>query len=367
MIDELKIILDYIEEKLDVESIRKREQRQLKAIRFQPLDAPVASVDFPIKSFTGFSMEEIHESIEKMMYNELIGVLPAIEIESDRLPMIRANYGVGILPSAFGLKNRIIDGNMPWVDCVGKDGVKKLLSKGVPDFTDGTSARIIDTYAFYGEVFKSYPKCREAIRIYQPDYQGPFDVADLIYGTEIFMDMYDEPELVHDLIALALEAYIVGMNKIKPYLNDKIEDCIAQWQLLFPGNILLRNDSAVNVSAVMYDEFICPYDERLLKAFGGGSMHFCGRADQWIFNMAKCDGIRGFNFGHMDKLQFGQQYLDFLKKDFFDEQKPIIGYVLKKHELDEFDFNKYRTGVTYSVSANDKDDAKRIINEYFRK
>ncbi len=364
MIDELKRILDYIEERIDLEDISRREQKLIKALRFEKLDSPAAKVHYPVP-FKRFSMEEIHESIEKMAYNELVGIIDSIELSNGAIPMIRANYGVGILPSAFGLKNRIVDGNMPWVDPVGIDGARKILEKGIPDFTDEMSQRVFDTYAFYDEMLKDYPKIRAGVKIYQPDYQGPFDVTDLIWGTNIFMDMYDEPELVHELIALVVNTYEVGMKKLQPYLNDKVEGFIGQWQTLFPGNILLRNDSAVNISGSMYEEFVRPYDDDLLDRFGGGSMHFCGRADQWIFKMAKSDKILGTNFGHMEKVQFGQPYLDFLKSEYTDKKRPIVNYTLVKSELADFDFEKYRTGITYSVSAKDQEEAKRIIDEYF--
>lgn len=367
MIDQLKRILDYIEEIIDVDDIKEREKKHLSALKFEQLSAPVGHVGYPIKDFSRFSIEEIHQSVEKMAYNELVGVLPSVEIKNGGIPMIRANYGVGILPSAFGLKNRIVAGNMPWVDAVGAEGAKRILDKGVPDFTDEMSVKVIDTYAFYNQVLSDYPKCKEAIKIYHPDYQGPFDAVELIYGSDVYLDLYDDPDLVCDLISLVNKTYLAGMKKIMPYLNDKIGDCIGQWQFVFPGNVLLRNDSTVNLSPNMYNEFVRPYDDQLLSEFGGGSMHFCGRADQWIFEMAKSDKILGYNFGHMDKLQFGQPYLDFLKPSFYDAKKPIISYVLKKSELADFDFDKYRTGVTYSVHAKDKEEAKRILGEYFQR
>ena len=366
MLEELERILDYLEENIDVQNIKEREKKHLNAIKFAPLSSPVGQVNYPTSQWPKFSIEEIHQSVEKMAYNELVGVLPIVEIENGAIPMIRANYGVGILPSAFGLKNRIVNGNMPWVDAVGVDGISKILDKGIPDFNDEMNVKVRDTYAFYNEMFKNYPKCREAIRIYQPDYQGSFDVAELIYGSDIYPDLYDDPDPIVELLDLVTKSYDVGLNKITPYLNDKIGDCIGQWQFVFPGKILLRNDSAVNVSPSMYNEYVKPYDDEILSKYGGGSMHFCGRADQWIFEMAKSEQILGYNFGHMDKLQFGQEYLDFLKPNFFDKKKPIISYTLKPHELEKFDFNKYRTGVTYCVPAKDKEEAKRIFNEYFK-
>ena len=75
----------------------------------------------------------------------------------------------------------------------------------------------------------------------------------------------------------------------------------------------------------MYKEFAKQYDDRILDHFGTGSMHFCGRADQWIFEMAATPNLLSLNFGWMEKLLFVQEYLDFImpelsKKDVYKRQ-----------------------------------------------
>lgn len=111
----------------------------------------------------------------------------------------------------------------------------------------------------------------------------------------------------------------------------------------------------------MYEEFVKPYDEKVLKAFGGGCMHFCGRADQWVFKMAESENIGGYNFGYMSNLEFGQKYLDFLKPAFHDKKRAMVAYMLEKEDLATFDFNKYSTGITYNVRAKNKEEAEEIL------
>jgi hypothetical protein len=45
---------------------------------------------------------------------------------------------------------------------------------------------------------------------------------------------------------------------------------------------MLRDDSAMNFSPEHFDEFIKPWDQRLLDSCGGGAVHFCGRGDHYI-------------------------------------------------------------------------------------
>ena len=58
---------------------------------------------------------------------------------------------------------------------------------------------------------------------------------------------------------------------------------------------MLRDDSAMNLSPAMFDEFIKPYDGRLLAEFGGGAIHFCGRGDHFIENLSTIEGVHAVN------------------------------------------------------------------------
>jgi uroporphyrinogen-III decarboxylase len=60
---------------------------------------------------------------------------------------------------------------------------------------------------------------------------------------------------------------------------------------LHKGNIMLRDDSAMNLSPAMFEEFIRPYDERLLGYYGGGAIHFCGHGDHYISSMCAMPGM----------------------------------------------------------------------------
>ena len=61
------------------------------------------------------------------------------------------------------------------------------------------------------------------------------------------------------------------------------------------GSILLRSDSAMNVSPALYREFSLPYDKRLLDTFGGGAIHFCGQGDHYIEDLCSLEGVYGIN------------------------------------------------------------------------
>lgn len=359
---ELERLLNYLEDIIDVDYYNSVIELQKRTLRFEKTDSICIRAAYPIREFRPFPMEETHKDMAKMMYNELLPCISTFEIKDTSLSgMIRANYGVGTLPSAFGVQSRIVGGNMPWVEHVSTDEVKEIISRGVPDYRTGFGQRVIETYEFYKETLSKYPKCRDTIRLFHPDFQGPLDVAHLIYGSDIYLDMYEDPELVHELLSLVTETYIDRMKRLKPYLDDEIDEFCFHWKHLYPGKIVLRNDSAVALSPDMYKEFAMQYDDRIYEAFGPASMHFCGRADHWVFDMAKSDNILALQFGHMQKLVFGMEYLDFIAPAFFDKKKAVLGYVLTREDFEKMDFEKYSTGITYQINARSKEEAMEYL------
>jgi len=71
------------------------------------------------------------------------------------------------------------------------------------------------------------------------------------------------------------------------------------------GHAMLRDDSAMNLSPEMFAEFIFPYDQRVLREFGGGGIHFCGKGDHYIERMSDMDGLHTVNFSqpHLNDME----------------------------------------------------------------
>jgi hypothetical protein len=136
--------------------------------------------------------------MEKMLVSELGVVYAACLVRDDTLPSIRANYGTGIMPSIFGCDIKHFEHNtlpaaLPLHD-IGR--IRALCDAGVPDLRGGLGGRTLDTVAFYVEALKPYPKLREWVEINLADTQGPLDAAEIVWGSELLMYMYEEPEWV---------------------------------------------------------------------------------------------------------------------------------------------------------------------------
>lgn len=199
---------------------------------------------------------------------------------------VRASYGVAILPSLFGARLFYMDegaGELPNAYPLegGLDTIRKLIARGVPDLHQSLAGQTLEMSARFMDIKQRYPKINRQVHVYHPDLQGPMDVCEMLWGSSLFLDIMDHPELVHQFLDLITETYLRFMQewlKIVPAAGPYA----VHWNMLHKGRIMLRDDSAMNFSPNMFAEFIHPYDERLLEALGGGGIHFCGRGDHYI-------------------------------------------------------------------------------------
>ena len=107
------------------------------------------------------------------------------------------------------------------------------------------------------EIARQYPKIGKYVFIYHPDMQGPMDICEVVWGSTIFYATRDEPALVKELLELAVATYIAFMREWEKIVPFRPEGN-AHWGLFHQGKIMLRDDSAMNFSPRMFEEFIGP-------------------------------------------------------------------------------------------------------------
>lgn len=247
------------------------------------------------------------EDDEQMLVSQLNIVSDALAGESGVLS-VRSNYGTGILSSLFGAELFVMPREMdtlPTTRPLGDAAIDRLLESGVPDLNTGLGRKVFEMGEVFAEVFEHYPKIKKYVDVYHPDTQGPLDICELLWGGDMFYAMYDEPERVHALLALVTETYARFMEKWFALFPRKSEYGTHWGRLMFKGGILLRDDSAMNLSPEFYEEFARPYDAHLLARFGGGAIHFCGRGDHYIASMSEISGLTGVNLSqpHLNMME----------------------------------------------------------------
>lgn len=235
--------------------------------------------------------------LELMLDSELARVSAALERGTGTLS-IRANYGTGIIPSLFGAEifrmpreQNTLPTAVPFAD---EDIIRKITESGAPSFDKGFGRSVFEYGEMCREIFSKYPKISKYVFVYHPDTQGPMDIAELLWGSEIFYAFYDDPDTVHALMSVIVETYKGFLGKwFELYPNR--EGLNVHWDFFTKGNICIRNDSSMNLSPDFYREFAFVYDKQLLDHFDGGIVHFCGRGDHYIDIVTSADKLYAIN------------------------------------------------------------------------
>ncbi len=254
-------------------------------------------------------LNEAIDDLELMLDMQLAGVSRALQGRSQALSM-RANYGTGIMTSLFGAPLFMMErekDTLPTTHSLNDtDAVRAIVEAGMPPLTAGLGQRVFDFGEMCREVLRDYPKLARYVTVYHPDTQGPLDIAELLWGGDMFYEMYDDPDFVQRLMRLITDTYCAFMDKwfqlypIRSGMN-------VHWGFWHRGTICLRNDSAINLSPAQYREFALPYDTELLDYYGGGILHYCGRGDHFVGELAAHPLLYGINLSQphlndMDKV-----------------------------------------------------------------
>jgi len=250
------------------------------------VDWPVVSINAALQDFDLMALYQYGDCSAKLAAG------------SGSLLNVRSNYGSSIIPLLFGVKPFVmaeefdtLPGSVPFNNV---DDIKRLVDGGVPSLQQGYGPQVLEMAERYQEIASKYPKIGRYVHIYHPDFQGPIDICEIIWGSTIFYAFYDIPDLVKSFLEIITETYIQFMRawtEIVPFRPSGN----AHWGMFHQGNIVLRDDSAMNLSPEAFDEFIRPYDQRLFDEFGGGAIHFCGRGDHFIASMSEMKGLYAIN------------------------------------------------------------------------
>ncbi len=219
---------------------------------------------------------------------------------SGGLLCVRSNYGTLILPSLFGVSPyRMADelNTLPTNHPLpgGIDAVHRLLDAPPPELSTGAAGEALEMGERFRQLFAGYPKVQRYVFVYHPDAQGPMDVCELLIGSQLFTLVYDYPDDMHALLKRITDTYIRYLRAWFAIWPAPECGFTVHWTLLHRGAVMLRDDSAMNFSPLMFDAFIRPYDQQVLNALGGGAIHFCGKGDHFVPAMAQMRNLYAIN------------------------------------------------------------------------
>ncbi len=266
---------------------------------FKPVRTPAPSrIAWPVVRINQ-TLGDSEAAFDAMLMQQFAGCSALLASSSGALPCVRANYGSGILASILGSTIYQMDDvyntlptARPLAD--GAEGVRACLAQGKPPVTAGQGARVCEAGRRLRAALDSRPNLSRFIHLYHPDLQGPLDIAELLWGSDLFYAFYDEPERVHELLSLITETYQAVIDSWYEITPPRQMAWSCHWGMLHRGLIFLRLDSGMNVSPDVYRIFSLPYDAALLQRYGG-CVHSCGKVDHLYPIVAELPGLEGLN------------------------------------------------------------------------
>ena len=121
-------------------------------------------------------------------------------------------------------------------------------------------------------------------------WYSPFDLAEALAGSRIYMDFYDDPEGVHELLDYCTKATIFFMDAV----IEKVKEYIGHTKhgMYYLDNLVnMSEDIATNISPDLYTEFCKPYTQRVINHFGYALMHTHSTAMYLIEPICTMDNV----------------------------------------------------------------------------
>jgi hypothetical protein len=155
----------------------------------------------------------------------------------------------------------------------------------------------------------NYARAHSDLPVGLTDMQGPLDTLGQMCGqAQLYSWMYEEPNVVHDLFEIVTDAFIEWVRVQKAHIGEPLDrsnglqgvgaSAIGVWE---------SDDDMVMVGPKLYQKFVVPSLSRIFAAFGGGSVHFCGKGFHHLDNIRQIENVRVVNTSPMANFEaFGR-------------------------------------------------------------
>ncbi len=253
---------------------------------------------------SSFAMDEQFFCKEKMLAAHLEDMAACAAGTYDAVLCIRPNFGTVFVPAMLGLDFTVPPNAYPWLT---SHFTKKQILAVDPNMVSSSAMmeRCREYIAYFRQILPEW------IHVYMPDTQGPFDLAHLLLGDQLFLELYDDPAFVHHVLEIVTQAYIAVTKEIKQALNEPLHQCfhghaLARGIVMENGGARISEDSATLLKPEHIDEFVLPYDKAALEEFGGGFVHYCGKNEHLMDAYLQMDCVRAVNLGNPEMHDFSK-------------------------------------------------------------
>ena len=156
----------------------------------------------------------------------------------------------------------------PWIFPAIRD-IREVDELGVPDVRSELVRTAERFMTFYRENLPDW------VKVISPSKIAAFSLAELIRGSDFYLDAAVEPERCLKLVMLCAESLAAAEKHFRSVAGQGDEEFYSQFMIAGLG-LRLGEDSLINVSPEMIRRFVLPALTRTVSDFGGkGYLHFC--------------------------------------------------------------------------------------------
>lgn len=252
--------------------------------------------DVPLYDTTDY-FARFHDP-RKMWEAEIERARPVIDWPTDGIATVRPNLGTTFVPTLAGQECLVRDGQMPWTGpTLSREAIRA--ARGTPI----AGAPMMQLAEGFYRVHVASGEARVAA--YHPDTQGVFDIAHLLYGDDIFLDMMD-PEgqaWIDELLKISLDLMVRATRHVKRVLGEPDEAMVhghaTPQGVYFPdAGIRISEDTATLISPGSIERFVLPMIEKAASPFGGAFFHYCGRHPAFFDMLCRMPCVRAIDLGN---------------------------------------------------------------------
>ena len=359
----------------DFEAIERGEQRQISVGRNENTDyLPLLLSGVPVperkkycqhdQDYCQYNFKEQFYDKEKMLFEQLFSLISIARSKSDAQLAVEPKMGTGFLPSVLGLKQEVFEDKDPWLQ---ERLSKKEISQLQPEDLDDISKKgLIPLALEYIRYFREMLKGKASVFI---SYTwGPFSLAHLIMGDDIFTDLYYDPKFVHHLMEITTQLYVKSSALLKKAIGEEKNQGYSGSFYLSNSGVWSNEDTAVLLSSSQLEEFVFPYLRKAYEPFGGAVVHFCGRADYLLDPLLDLPEVKGINLGEPDKqkLSYAQIMHKILSKGkiYYGSWPKMKGEDTKnyfKRILEPFEGEKRGLVLAYDLSEQEQKTPEKVM------
>lgn len=202
----------------------------------------------------------------------------SMQYKADIANFLEPWYGIGYIAACFGAEYQWPEGQAPAVEPLFSCAEDILNSDVKPIADTPIGKHILEMEEYFLEQTKGL------LPISFCDIQSPLNMMSyLIPITDLFMEIYDDPDSVSEVANLCSDLLIEFLKKQETLLGS----CLARPGHGFASSRAftgagMSDDNSIMINPENYEELFQPSDEKIGAAFGGTVYHSCGTWEKKI-------------------------------------------------------------------------------------